>query len=88
MRLRDCTLALVLACSVAVLAPAPAGGAGPTCFGEEPTITSSGYIEGTDGDDVIVADPGSEVHAFGGDDLVCGAATCTNLERTRTCERD
>ena len=66
-------LALALACSGAVLAPAPAGSAGPTCFGAEPTITGSGYVEGTDGDDVILADGGSEVHAYGGDDRVCGA---------------
>lgn len=66
-------LALALACSGALLVPVPAGGAGATCFGEEPTITGSGYVEGTDGDDVIRADSGSEVHARGGDDLVCGA---------------
>ncbi|MGV3564134.1 MAG: calcium-binding protein [Nocardioides sp.] len=64
---------LALACLGALLTPGPALGAGPTCFGEEPTITGTGYVEGTDGDDVILADPGSEVHALGGDDLVCGA---------------
>lgn len=51
----------------------PADASGRTCFGEEPTIVRTGYVRGTPGDDVIIADAGSEVHGLGGDDRICGA---------------
>ena len=42
------------------------------CFGEQATIVSSGAIDGTAGDDVIVGSDGADtINAFGGDDLVC-----------------
>lgn len=67
-------LLTALACAATITVPgSPATAADPTCFGETPTIQGSGYIEGTSGDDVILATEGSEVHALGGDDLVCGA---------------
>ncbi len=44
-----------------------------TCFGKTPTITGDGYVRGTRGADVIRAGAGSEVHALGGDDLICGS---------------
>ena len=68
-------LALLLATATTpvALATGPAGSAAPTCVGEPPTITGDGYVEGTAGADVIVATAGSEVHAYAGDDLVCGA---------------
>ncbi|MFC6285404.1 calcium-binding protein [Nocardioides sp. GCM10027113] len=57
----------------ALLPGAPADATSRTCFGEEPTIVRTGYVVGTEGDDVILADAGSEVHALGGHDRVCGA---------------
>lgn len=54
--------------------PAPSPAATPTCFGKPATIVGSGFIRGTAGPDVIVATvPGSEVHAYGGNDRICGA---------------
>jgi Ca2+-binding RTX toxin-like protein len=45
----------------------------PRCFGQDATIVSSGEIEGTSGDDVIVGSNGSdEIRGLGGDDLICG----------------
>lgn len=67
------TTAAVLAASPATVGPVHAAQDGPTCFGLEPTITGSGEVRGTRGDDVILATPGSEVHALAGDDRVCGA---------------
>ena len=65
--------ALSLGAAVLV-APATAVAAPPLCLGKPATIVGDGYIEGTPGDDVIVAtEPGSEVHAGAGDDRVCGA---------------
>lgn len=67
----------------AVLVPlAPLMLAGPVdaaparCFGQEATIVADGgLVMGTAGPDVIVAtDPGTEVHAKGGDDRICGAS--------------
>lgn len=52
---------------------APVSATTPTCFGKPATITGSGYVRGTAERDVIVVTRGSEVHARGGDDLVCGA---------------
>ena len=66
------TAVTALAGTVGVPTAAPA--APPLCLGEPATIVGDGYLEGTPGDDVIVAtDPGSEVHAGPGDDRVCGA---------------
>jgi hypothetical protein len=43
------------------------------CFGTSPTITGSGMIVGTEGDDVIVGSDGNDViHAKGGNDKICG----------------
>ena len=68
------TLGLVAATALVGAPFAPlAGAATPRCFGETATITGSGFIQGTRGRDVIVAGHGSEVHAYGGNDLVCGA---------------
>lgn len=59
---------------LAAMVPAtPASSTPPTCFGEPATITGSGFVEGTPGPDVIRVTGASEVHAHGGDDLVCGA---------------
>jgi hypothetical protein len=53
-----------------------AGGVGEQelCFGATPTITSSGAISGTMGDDVILGSEGSdEILGFAGNDKICGA---------------
>lgn len=77
--MRSTTLALsglstLAAVAATLVPPAVAQAAAPICFGERATITGHGLIMGTPGDDVIVAtEPGSEVHAGGGDDRVCGA---------------
>ena len=48
--------------------------AAPTCFGAPATIRGTGLVRGTPGDDVIIAGSrGTEVHAGGGDDRICGA---------------
>lgn len=68
------TTGIALTCAAALLVlPGTANAGGPTCFGRTPTITGSGYLEGTSGDDVVLAEPGAEVHTYGGDDRVCGA---------------
>ena len=67
-------LSAVTTLAVLVGVPTAAAAAPPVCLGAPATIAGEGYIEGTPGDDVIVAtDPGSEVHAGPGDDRVCGA---------------
>lgn len=44
------------------------------CFGQEPTMVGDGELEGTPGDDVIVATTvRTIVRAGAGDDLVCGS---------------
>ena len=44
-----------------------------TCFGSPATITGSGTIEGTMGDDVLVGGDGDDsIHGKGGKDKVCG----------------
>jgi Ca2+-binding RTX toxin-like protein len=63
---------LLLATGGAVAArgfAAPSAG----CLGERATITGSGVINGTEGDDVIVGSSLNDtINAGGGDDLVCG----------------
>lgn len=45
------------------------------CFGSAATITGSGTIDGTMGDDVIVGSDGNDsIHGKGGNDKVCGGA--------------
>jgi Ca2+-binding RTX toxin-like protein len=65
--------ATALSAAVLVVLPQPADAAAGTCFGKAPTITGTGLVRGTPGPDVIVARGAAEVHAYGGDDLVCGA---------------
>jgi len=46
---------------------------GPRCFGRQATITGSGLINGTEGDDVIVGSDGADtLVGSGGNDLLCG----------------
>lgn len=55
-------------------ASTPSASRAPTCFGEPATIRGTGLLRGTPGDDVIIAgSSGTEVHAGGGDDRICGA---------------
>ena len=60
---------------------ANAGAAAPLCQGHEATIVSSGpFVQGTEGDDVIVVSKGSSelrVEARGGDDLICASYSVT-----------
>lgn len=45
------------------------------CFGSPATITGSGTIDGTMGDDVIVGGDGNDsIHGKGGNDKLCGGA--------------
>jgi Ca2+-binding RTX toxin-like protein len=45
---------------------------GGACFGVAPTITGSGTVRGTAGDDVIVTGSGNDtVYGLGGNDLIC-----------------
>jgi CHRD domain/RTX calcium-binding nonapeptide repeat (4 copies) len=68
---------LLLACAL-VLAPNAPGQEG--CFGASPTITGSGTIEGTDGDDVILGSDGNDaIQAKGGNDKVCGGGGDDNV---------
>jgi hypothetical protein len=61
--------AVVLAASLLLAPAAPGQGA---CFGSSPTITGSGTIEGTDGDDVIVGSGANdEALGKGGNDKIC-----------------
>jgi len=54
-------------------APAAYAGAPITCFGMAPTITGSGEIDGTPGDDVIVGSAGDDkIDGGGGGDVICG----------------
>ncbi len=54
--------------------PDCAGGPPPSgkCFGQTPTITGNGVVNGTPGDDVILTGSGADtVRGLGGDDLIC-----------------
>lgn len=67
------TIGVVLAAWWLALAPATAGQAG--CFGSTPTITGSGEIDGTEGDDVILgSDADDRVRGKGGNDKICTEA--------------
>ena len=47
----------------------------PLCNGMLATVTGSGKINGTSGDDVIVGSAGSDrINSYGGNDIVCGRA--------------
>ncbi|WP_341927249.1 hypothetical protein [Nocardioides psychrotolerans] len=69
------TLGAVLAtgpvAASAGLAAGPGAAVAATCQGETPTITGSGGVDGTQGDDVILALRGGPVRALGGDDVIC-----------------
>lgn len=66
--------------AVAGVAPFAVSAPGSThqvaqCFGSAATITGSGTIDGTMGDDVIVGSDGDDsIHGKGGNDKVCGGA--------------
>lgn len=67
-----------LAASLSAATSSPASAAGETCRGVPATIAASGVIrvEGTDGNDVIVADNVTNaVYGLGGDDLICLTGT-------------
>ena len=66
-------LSVLVLGAATLAAPATAQAAPPSCLGKPATIVGDGYVEGTPGNDVIVATPRSEVHAGRGDDRVCGA---------------
>ncbi|PKH40687.1 hypothetical protein SAMN05192575_105223 [Nocardioides alpinus] len=69
--LRTTTLSAAALLGVTLLAPAAPATAAATCQGRVATITGTGTVTGTEGDDVIVADTALTVNALGGDDLVC-----------------
>jgi CHRD domain/RTX calcium-binding nonapeptide repeat (4 copies) len=73
MRTKLATLvALALVAPLLVLV-SPGTGQG-ACFGSAPTITGSGEINGTAGDDVIVGSEGNDrIRGFTGNDKICGA---------------
>jgi Ca2+-binding RTX toxin-like protein len=66
---------LLIASGMAAVA-APAQASAPLCFGMPATMVVPGDqtqpVWGTKGDDVIVAKPGADVHALGGNDRICG----------------
>ncbi|RYB93768.1 hypothetical protein EUA93_04975 [Nocardioides oleivorans] len=62
------TVALAASLSAVV---SPASAAGETCRGVAATISGTGTLTGTEGNDVIVADDALTVNALGGNDLVC-----------------
>ena len=64
--------ALALAAGLPAVAT-PAHAAGETCQGVPATIAASGVlrVDGTEGNDVIVADNVNAVYALGSDDLIC-----------------
>jgi hypothetical protein len=69
------TIATVLALGLfaSLGAAGASGSSGPTCFGKSGTITGSGSIEGTAGNDVIVgSDAADAIDGKGGNDLICG----------------
>ncbi len=71
--MRQLTTALMAVGALAMLGAASASGDSTTkCFGKQATIVSSGTINGTEGNDVIVGSEGPDIiNAFGGNDLVC-----------------
>lgn len=76
-RLSVACMGATLAACLLVLTPSPPARAeSPTCFGEPATIVGaadSDQIEGTGGQDVIVAHDGNDrISGGGGDDLICG----------------
>ncbi|GAB6985629.1 hypothetical protein [Nocardioides pyridinolyticus] len=76
-RLHQLMTAVVVTASLTTLPDAAR--AAETCFGLTPTVVGSPdqeHVEGTDGDDVIVASDRTQVLALGGDDAICvrGAA--------------
>jgi Ca2+-binding RTX toxin-like protein len=55
--------------------PPPPTPTDATCFGSPATITGSGPISGTPGDDVIVGSDGNDsIKGYGGNDKICGGA--------------
>lgn len=70
---RTTTLSVAGLLGLALLIPtASATAAGETCRGEAATIVGTGStVTGTEGRDVIVTGRAIDVHALGGDDLVC-----------------
>ena len=73
MRVRLGSLAAAVALGPLVVPALTASAAAPMCQGEEATIvdTDGGTVEGTEGDDVIVAGRLASVRALGGNDKVC-----------------
>lgn len=67
---------MVLTATAAALLVAAASAGSPAqtlCFGSEPTITGSGEIAGTPGDDVILGSEGADrIRGFTGNDKICG----------------
>lgn len=67
----------LIAAAALLGAPASVGSrhAEALCFGSPATITGSGTIDGTNGDDVIVgSDAADSIHGKGGNDKLCGGA--------------
>lgn len=64
MTLASTTLLLTLS----LVLPIPAGANDHVCNGKEPTVEGN---EGTDGDDVIIAERYDIVRGYGGDDTIC-----------------
>jgi hypothetical protein len=64
--------AITAAIGFVLAAPAAGVGTQELCFGATPTISGSGAINGTMGDDVILGSEGAdEIHAFAGNDKIC-----------------
>ncbi|MCW2735440.1 hypothetical protein [Nocardioides sp.] len=69
--LRTTTLPAAALLGLTLLAPAGPATAAVTCPGVTATISGTGTVTGTEGDDVIVADDALTVNALGGNDLIC-----------------
>jgi Ca2+-binding RTX toxin-like protein len=66
---------IAVAASIVLVPSSPGSQAQELCFGATPTVTGSGEIAGTPGDDVIVASEGADrIRGFTGNDKICGGA--------------
>ena len=69
--IRIALLALMTSAGLVVIGPVSANGS-PKCFGKPATITGSGTIDGTAGNDVIIGSAGDDtIDGLRGNDLIC-----------------
>jgi Ca2+-binding RTX toxin-like protein len=80
-RLSSCglTASLVAVLAGSALNAAPARAVAPTCHGMEATIVGEGpTVEGTRGDDVVVASGSTTINTYAGRDTICVVASATH----------